>query len=147
MQILRVKCWRAIESYDPARSKQPIDRFVFSCMKNQVKDLLKKRKRFDAHIEDFAGGDSRADDGARGSVNTGTSYFEARYLSAEDAPELGESISLPAELSDEEREICGLLIEGYSNSEIAVALSVRPMRVKELVASLQSKLAPLLGRT
>jgi DNA-directed RNA polymerase specialized sigma24 family protein len=44
-QILRVKVWQALQAYDRTRSTQDVEAFVFGCMYNRVKDLLKAQER------------------------------------------------------------------------------------------------------
>ena len=52
VSVLRIKVWRALCAFDPARSSMPVQRYVFSCVKNQAKDLVKKRRRTQAQHRD-----------------------------------------------------------------------------------------------
>lgn len=131
VQTLRVKAWRALQSYDPSRSKLPVERYVFSCMRNQVKDILKRKRRNDTYIEDFA-------DAAR-------DRFEDEYLSTphdvtfhlvEDEPPL-----IPSTLTAVEREVVLLLYAGYSRREMALKLSIKLGQVDVTVQAIQAKMS------
>lgn len=58
VSILRIKVWRALEAFDPTRSDMPVERYVFSCLQNQKKDLLKRRRRREVFFEDLTAADS-----------------------------------------------------------------------------------------
>lgn len=45
MSILRIRVWHAPHTFNPARSSKPVPRYRSSCVKNQAKDLVKKRWR------------------------------------------------------------------------------------------------------
>src|SRR4051794_8115324 len=58
-QALRIKVWQALLAYRPrsletpdVKGRTPRDKYVFMCVTNQVKDLLKRKKRQEDFIED-----------------------------------------------------------------------------------------------
>jgi DNA-directed RNA polymerase specialized sigma24 family protein len=57
VSILRIKARRALQTYDPTRSSMSPERYVFSCVKNQCHDLVKRKRRdelFNADLADDA---------------------------------------------------------------------------------------------
>jgi RNA polymerase sigma factor (sigma-70 family) len=128
VQILRLKCWRALESYDPARATQTVQGYVFMCVRNQVKDLIKKKRRDELYIEDQrAGGDD---------------HFDGLYLIDEepyDAIE-AELPLIPSTLTALERGVLALLYEGYKQREVALRLGVPRGEVERAVKAIRSKM-------
>jgi DNA-directed RNA polymerase specialized sigma24 family protein len=138
-QRLRIKVWKGLKSYDAARATQPIRRYVFSCVMNEKKDILKAYRRFDSYIEDVApASDSGPDVGPRDA-------FELRYLSidAEQAFAAVETraLELPATLDPTERTVIGLLYEGWLQTEIRRELGISMRGLYEVLASLREKMA------
>lgn len=137
-QILRVKVWKSLNAFDSARTKLGVESWVFSCLKNQVKDLLKSQTRRNAarqgrqlYTEEVA--------------SDLTAKFEARYLSLSADEIYGcvedEEVTLPATLTDSERAYVYLLLMDFSPAEIAVTLAVTRNRVRHLRESVQLKMA------
>jgi RNA polymerase sigma factor (sigma-70 family) len=164
-QILRVRVWRAIEAHDADRVNGPtLDSFVFTCVSNQVIDLMKAKLRREPCV--CGHGRIRHEHlkacGHRGcecSEYRGmkTSYieeiapdsslelpgardrFEMAHLS-EAAYEL-DDVALPTSLNVMERSIVGLLYVGYRQVEIAEMLGVQRRDVERGMRSLRAKLA------
>lgn len=145
-QVLRVKVWQALEAFDakrspekprtPAETEDVRRRFVFSCVKNRVKDLLKEQDR--RH---------RRQNGAQFFIEDLTDdlgSFEGRYLSAED-PGLFEllegGIELPSTLSSTERALVSLLLLDYSRTEIASTMGMTRKKVLAAHKSVREKMA------
>lgn len=143
-QVLRLKVWQALLAFEQKRARRYAgdlakarESFVFSCLKNRVKDLLKEQSRLNErrqgsalHIEDLT------DD---------LDSFEGKYMAAEDAAlhELIEgSVELPSTLSEIERALVGVLLTGdFTRAEIALRLGVGRKRVLVIHRSVQAKLA------
>lgn len=135
-QVLRIKVWQALEAYDERRGAKGLESFVFSCVKNRVKDLLKEQDRLNQrrngsqhYIEDLT------DDFGN---------FEGRYLSAEcpDMMELEErDLGLPSTLTEIEVQVVKLLVLDYRRSEIAVLLGVSRQKVRAAHSAVQTKMA------
>lgn len=130
VSILRIKVWRALVSYDPSRSSMPTERYVFSCVKNQCKDLVKRKRRDELFIADLV------DDAAT---------FEVRYLQA-DASQVFSAIEeddmiLPSTLNQREREIVGLLYLDLSQKEAAARLGLRRNEMERAVRIIRQKMA------
>lgn len=134
-QILRIKVWQALEAYDAHRGTKGLESFVFSCLRNRVKDLLKEQDRLNSrrggqhYIEDFT-----EDFGS----------FEGRYLSAE-CPEIAEveeaDLELPSTLTEIEVAVVHLLVLDFRRSEIAVLLGVSRAKVRTAHSRIQTKMA------
>lgn len=133
VSIFRIKVWRALAAYDPSRSRMPVERYVFSCVKNQAKDLLKRRRRTDVYIADQS-----FDDGAEDS-------FERQYLavSADEVYELAEEGPplIPSTLTDVERQVVGLLYLTYSQRESADRLGLTRPQMERAMRSIRVKMA------
>lgn len=133
--LFRIKAWRALESFDPEKSRIPVERYVFSCMVNLGKDLLKKHKRNEAYIEDFAGEDE-----------SGVDHFESQYLAQDEDSAFRELTSLdqpliPSTLTSVEVRVVLLLYCDRSYAEIALAVGVAKRDVAAAVKSVKEKMA------
>lgn len=139
-QVLRLKVFRALLAYDVVRSRGlSRDNYVFMCVRDQAKDMLKKRKRGELHIEDLA--PESFEEGARLSSRD---RFDARYLSSshdEVYGEIEDDLLLPNTLSKREIDVLLLLYRDFNRIEAARALKVRRRDIEEAVASLREKLA------
>jgi RNA polymerase sigma factor (sigma-70 family) len=136
-QFLRIKVWRALESYDPARATQPRRDYVFSCVRNGVKDLLKARAR---RLKNYHGGVLSVE-----SLSEADSRFELGHLS-EDAEQVyfdveDEDLNLPATLDAFERRIVVLLLLDFNQTEISRVLGVTRQRVRTGQAHIERKMA------
>lgn len=149
-QILRVKAWRALCAYDPTRSKLPIERYVFSCLRNQVKDLLKKKRRNELFISDLGLPSSTADSSYTGTFANGAEgavhhHFEARYLSMNEEAGLDGLLddlpTIPSTLSETERSVLALVYYGYSHTDIADRLSLSKREVAAAVREIKLKMS------
>ena len=130
VSILRIKAWRALQSYDPTRSSMPPERYVFSCVKNQCKDLVKRRRRDELFLADLA---------------DQAPAFEARYVQA-DASQVfadveDDDLILPSTLTQREREIVGLLYLDFSQKEAAAQLGMRRNEMERAVKVIRQKMA------
>lgn len=148
-QVLRVKVWKALEAWDPEepRTRKRIasgqkteeqlrDAFVFGCVRNQVKDLLKRNKDDDLFIEDMsapAGENQRTVD-----------RFELHYLiddpdlvfhEAEDSAPL-----IPNTLNHNERLVLTCAYAGLNGPETAARIGMSKGRVASVMRSLREKL-------
>lgn len=137
-QVLRVKVWQALTAYDGSRSPQAIERFVFSCMRNRVKDLLKEQDRRNdrrqgtqLYLEDSPG-------------HATQEAFELRYLAQDDelayAEVEDEPVPLPSTLTELERSVVRLLVLDYAQTEVARELGVSRQRVRTALAAVQEKM-------
>lgn len=137
-QILRIKVWNALRAFDPKRSRAGVKSYVFSCVRNQVKDLLKSQTRR-----------REARNGNVGSVDAFSEAagepFEARYLSvtADEAYALveDEAVLLPSTLTELEGQVVALLVMDYSTAEIAKHLGVTRSSVTTAHVIVQEKMA------
>jgi RNA polymerase sigma factor (sigma-70 family) len=149
-QVLRVKVWQALRVYDPKRSKAGVKSYVFSCVRNQVKDLLKSQHRRNEarngrliHIEECRSVAGSPGDGER-TPKTPSGAFESRYLSVE-AEEVfalveDEPVLLPSTLTDCEARVVQLLVAGFSEREIAKELHVPRDKVTAMHGDVQRKM-------
>lgn len=141
-QLLRVKAWKALLSFDPAKSTQGQDKYVFSCLRNQVKDFLKKKKHNVLFIEDIA--PLRGDRTDTQDFNA-RDAFEHRYLesSEEDAFATVEDElpNLPSTLTGTERNVALLLYLDFDYGEIGAELLVSRKEVGTTVKGIREKMA------
>jgi RNA polymerase sigma factor (sigma-70 family) len=83
VQLLRIKSWQALKSFDPTKARQPVEGYVFQCLVNRCKDLLRKKKRNELYIEDLAPNVNIVMPGSSsgGQIDGAPrDSFEARYL-------------------------------------------------------------------
>lgn len=125
-QIIWEKVVKALRAYDPTRSKLPVERYVFMCVMNLRKDLLKRRRRDDIFIED---------------QRVEHHHFEGRYLSeihTYDTIE-AERPLIPSTLSQTERHVLALLYEGYTEREVQRVLGCTKRECEAALNALQAK--------
>jgi RNA polymerase sigma factor (sigma-70 family) len=131
-QRLRIKAWRALQVFDPSRSRMPVDRYVFMCVKNECKDIVKKKRRTDVYIEDQG-------------VEDAQDAFEARYLSANHDQEFGaidEGAPLvPSTLTGIERQVIVMLYRDYTQAEVARLMGLRRSEMERTMRSIRTKMA------
>lgn len=137
-QILRLKVWQALRAYDPSRSSMAVEKYVFQCVRNRLKDLFKQQGRLNEkrggvllHILDTAGEASEA--------------FDAKYLCLDQEVAFftveDEDVALPSTLNELERAVVQLLLLDFNQTEIARHLGVSRARVRSAHASVQAKMA------
>lgn len=149
-QVLRVKVWQALRAYDPARVRgqqartqeeewERIKRYVFSCVRNRVKDLLKQQYRLNR-----ARGSGRplyTDDVAAAAPDR----FEFRYLVLDEeivyAVVEDEGVQLPSTLTVFEVKVVHLLLLEMNQTEAARVLGVPRGRVRSAHAAVKAKMA------
>lgn len=135
-QIYRIKVWKALlacrverlrlkvgESVEEAR-----DRYVFTCLKNQEKDLLKRRRRPETSL-DAMEPTSRLESCPR-------VEHETVYGAVED-----EAPVLPSTLSGLEVRAVVLLYRGYRQGEAARRLGIDNRKMKRVMRSVRDKMA------
>lgn len=145
-QILRLKVWQALCAYKPKAGltvklqRGRRDRFVFSCMTNRVKDLLKKKKHGEILIDDYYHGDGPATLGNRKSRE----WFDETYLAETHDQVFGQveddSVLIPSTLDDTERQVICLLYADYGQTEIASYLGLEKRRVERTMKSIRGKM-------
>lgn len=142
-QFLREKVWKALGAFSPTRVRttskftpaQQCERFVFACIKNGEKDLLKKKKRNLLFIEDLAPIDT-------GDGHAPTDSFHRRHMSIEDSyPSIAEVPLIPSTLTQDERQVLSLYYVGYTTAEIAVQTATPKKDVLGAAARIREKMA------
>lgn len=145
-QMLRLKAWQALRSYDPSRSSMTQDAYVFSCIKNRCKDMVKrvnsesgKLRAAQLFIEDVAPADRN--EGRR----LLRDKFEDRYLSATHEQTYGdvedEQVVLPSTLTRVERQVVALLYVGFKQPEAAGVLGIGRGDVERALGRVAEKMA------
>lgn len=136
-QVFRIKVWRALQSYNPERSSLPEGRFVFGCLVNQGKDLLRRKRRGVLFIEDIAPA-TDVENGPR-------DRFEEHYLSLNPDEVFGlierEETVVPNTLTGVERRVVCLLYANYKKSEIARALDLSRREMNAAIDGIHLKMA------
>lgn len=146
-QILRIKVYKALLSYDASKARprddgrDPRDAYVFQCVKNQAKDLLKKKPRNESFIEDIAP-ESR---NQRGGLQTTRDWFEdAVGLTSSHDEVYGaiedDDLVVPNTLTQLERRVVCLLYAGYRQSEVARKLSLAKRDMERSMRAIRAKM-------
>lgn len=137
VSILRIKAWRALVAYDPERSTQQVEKFVFSCVTNQVKDLLKRKRRHEVYLADMPRTSVDGDELADG--------VDQRYLSVSDeivyADVERELPLIPSTLTGVERDILVRLYLDANQRDIALELGLSRADMVRSVRSIRLKMA------
>lgn len=145
-QVLRVKAWQALVAYNLNRRgprQQTIEKFVFMCLRNKVKDLLNHVRRRDQHLADFIVDHELSVPGAglqsesRVELRLGLAVdHEQVYGAVED-----DGLLIPNTLSDDERQVLALLYLGYRQSEAGKHLGLGKRDMERVMRGLRTKLA------
>lgn len=153
-QVLRVKVWKTLVKWDPLHPKvlqrmrnegkteeELRDAFVFGCVHNQIKDLVKRQREQALLIEDVAPARFSANPFQQGPRDR----FEMRYLQVTsehvfDAIENDRSL-LPDTLTHDERLVLLHMYIGYSQTETADELGIDRQRVTTIVKRIRRKMA------
>ena len=154
-QFLRLKVWQALISFDPNSLKtkptsrehleEMRDRYVFSCVQNGKKDVLKKKQHNLLLIDDLVMP-------ATGVLSVGETCespvtrddFDHRYLSAIDRElEMVEEElpTIPSTLTESERAVLLLLYLHFKTAEIAMHTSLPRKEINAIVRSIKEKMA------
>lgn len=140
-QLLRIKVWKARLSYSPARvteaKERAEERWVFSCLANYVKDLLKQQSRLN---ERRGGAQVYIEDQAANAPDTfalaNGLYDDTAFSGVEE-----ENVELPSTLTLLEQRIVALLLVGeFTQPEMAALLGVSVQRVKKGQAAVREKM-------
>ena len=142
-QRFRIKAWYALTKFEGKRDVNSVgvDRFVFACIQNEKKDILKKVRRNEAFIEDIAPG---GDEGY-GNGHITRQEFEAHYLQVtpdEAFHDVEEQLPfLPSPLTTQERQLVHFLYLDYDYGEISHMLAIPRKEVAPLVRGIREKMA------
>lgn len=141
-QVYRIKVYAALLRFDPERARVKKGahrgscrcarcRYVFSCVKNQEKDLLKKKRRGDLMLEDLA-------------PTCDQEGFARHYLSTTHDEVYGKvdagRVLLPNTLTKLEVEVICLLYSAYRQSEIARKLGLEKRDMERAMRSIRLKM-------
>lgn len=138
-QLLRVKIWQALTAFDPAKVKgQTREEYVFMCVRNRVKDILKRKRRPEDLLEDRAPDDAVL-----------RAKFEGKYLSHDEEAEIEAiidgDVELPSTLTLLEIHVVRLLLLDLNQTEIARQLGVSRAKVRAAHAEVKVKMADWRG--
>jgi RNA polymerase sigma factor (sigma-70 family) len=129
-QLFRMKVWQALESFEETRARDrrtdkhgrtALDRYVFTCIVNQGKDLVKKMKRNWAYLEEMS--------------------LERVAPEEQAHPVQREMPMLPSTLTADERQIVTLLYLDFDNGEISALMNVQRQTIVRRVRQIRVKLA------
>lgn len=134
-QELRVRVWRAVTTFDPTRSRQSLERYVFSAITNKIKDYKRDAAREAKRREDTGLTFIQVDD-----VFLLTHYHFVTHDEVFAQVE-NESFEMPATVTGDERRVLALLIFGYTRAEVAREMQRTRVEVDEVVRELRGKLA------
>lgn len=143
-QLLRIKVWTALLAFDPAKARQSRDAYVFMCVKNRVKDIVKKVRRNELFIEDLAASSpAGTTTGDAPPPQNRRDRFEARYLVALEEQVFGDIDKplIPSTLTDTERRVIAYLYIDFSHAEIAEVMEIGRKEMATVVAGIREKMA------
>lgn len=155
-QLLRMKVHYALKRYDPKKvvkkytsgaqrygsvtaADKARDGYINMSLRDTVKDIVKRKRRNELHIEDVAPADTGHSPGAA------RDKFDQRYLSVEHdevfAEVEDEFPDLPNTLSARERQVMALMYRDFRQTEIAQILELTKREVESAVRGVRTKLA------
>ncbi len=126
-QAYRMKAWYAINKWDPTRSRMTLDAFVFGCLKNAEKDLLKRKRHGEVFLEDQSARTRRACEPRVGHDDVFGEVDEGHPL-------------VPNTLTDLELQVVVLLYRGYFQTEIAPRLGLAKTEMEASMRSIRGKM-------
>lgn len=147
-QLLRLAVWKALRHFDPKRArsattreerKEIKEKYVFSCVRNRVKDILQAQDRRNAARGGMLQSVDAKLDGELAAA------FERDHFSDSDERVFAcvdeSDFELPSSLSERERQVVQLLTLDFSRVEIARLLSIPERRVRTTLDSVRLKMA------
>lgn len=126
-QVYRMKAWYAINKWDPARSRMTLDAFVFGCLKNAEKDLLKRKRHGEVFIADQSARSRRTCEPRATHEDIFGDVDEGRPL-------------VPNTLTAVELHVVVLLYRGYFQTEIAPKLGLAKTEMEATMRSIRAKM-------
>lgn len=139
-QVLRVKVWQAVRAWDHTKSTTNRDKYVFMCVRDRAKDVVKKKKHNLLHIEDLRATTER------GNHTMCSDSFDARYLCSshdDNYAIVEEDVDLLAGLDELERRIVEMLSSDYKQAQVARTLGLAKVDMDRAMRSIRDKLSEL----
>lgn len=148
-QFLRFKVWKALESFEPHKLRVQVagavkiaaarDKYVYSCVMNAKKDVIKKKRYGILFIEDLA---PEVGTGTESHHSQTRHAFEQRYLSIQDAFAAieQEMPTIPSTLTESEKAVVLLLYLDFTPAEIAQRRGMPRKEITVLVGSIREKM-------
>lgn len=144
-QTFRIKVWTALQAYDPSRSSLPEGRYVFGCLYNQGKDLLRRKKRRELYIEDIAPERTALTSNENSTYSNQRDKFEAKYMALQPEEVYGlienEDAVVPNTLDHIERRVVCLIYANYNKGEIAKSLGLSRRELGIAFVGIETKMA------
>lgn len=135
VQVLRIKVWRALEAHDPSKVKtQTLEKFIFMCVKNQCKDLVRRRHRGEVFLEDLIPHD-HDDSPVEWMLQLATDH-EQTFGGVEE-----DELLVPCTLTDLERRIIGWLYLDRTQKEVSAILDLTRAEMERAVKVIRQKMA------
>lgn len=137
-QVLWIKTIRALRAFDPSRKDR--DGYVFMCLRDQAKDLLRWHRRNEVFIEDLTSSEDES-----GRLETRDSFEERHGLSSSHDEIYGDvdedDVVVPSTLSQLERRIVLLLYRDFKQTEAARILGIDKRQIEKAMRSIREKMA------
>lgn len=155
-QVLRMKVHYALKRYDPGKvvkkyasgtqrygsstaADKARDGYINMAVRDASKDVVKRKRRGELHIEDIAPAANSRD------TTVLRDKFDERYLSVahdEAFTEVEDEFpELPNTLTALERQVTGLMFDGFRQTEISVKLAITKRETESAVRGIRAKLA------
>jgi DNA-directed RNA polymerase specialized sigma24 family protein len=150
VQILQIKAWQAMLAFDDARTgtggwkargkvnRPPLERWVYGCVTNAARDLLKRPRRGVRSLEGIRESESEQDGDRISWFDFHFMCIEAErvYAEVEDEPP-----HLPSTLTPLERRVVGLRLEGCQLQEIDRETGLSRAQRERVFESVREKMA------
>lgn len=135
VQVLRIKVWRALEAHDPSKVRtQTIERYVFMCVKNQCKDLVRRRRRGEVFLDDLMPV-GHEDSPVEWMLQLATDH-EQTFGHAEE-----EELLVPCTLTEVERRVIAWLYLDRTQKEVAGIVGLTRAEMERAMRTIRQKMA------
>jgi RNA polymerase sigma factor (sigma-70 family) len=134
VSVLRIKVWKALRAFDPSKVRtQTVEKYIFMCVKNQCKDLIRKKRRHEVLMDDLSpdGGDAPV-----GWMRQLSTDHEQEYGAVEE-----EELLVPSTLSALERRVVFWLYLDRTHREVADLLGLTRAEMERAVRTIRQKMA------
>lgn len=140
-QELRIRVWRACETYDPRKTRVALGNYVYGCIANKVKDYKRNAARRAEYGVEF----EYIEDRLGLSENPTTEAFEGEHMSVGRDEVYGRIdeglLTLPATITSGEADVLVLLMFDMSEREIMLRLALARVELRVVEQALRDKLA------
>lgn len=137
-QELRIRVWRAVETYDATKTRIPLKNYVYGCVANKIKDFKRNAARRAKYGVEF----EYIEDQLGLSDSPTVDAFVGEHLAVSREEVYGSVdglLDLPASVTPREARVLVLMMVGMSSPEIRLRLGVSRGELTGCMEGLRAK--------